>query len=82
MCGLAGFLSSHNNLSDPHTIIATMTDRVAHRGPDGSGIWCSPQNDLALGHRRLAIIDLSAGGHQPMHSQNERYVMEIGRAHV
>lgn len=52
-----------------------MTTQLQHRGPDDSGIWCDPTCGLALGHRRLSIIDLSQQGHQPMHSGCGRYVI-------
>jgi asparagine synthase (glutamine-hydrolysing) len=50
-----------------------MTDAIVHRGPDGEGHWC--EEAFGLGHRRLAIIDLSPAGHQPMISTNNRYVI-------
>jgi asparagine synthase (glutamine-hydrolysing) len=53
-----------------------MCDRLRHRGPDDDGVWVEPQTGaLALGHRRLAILDLSAAGRQPMHSACGRYTM-------
>ncbi|WYX23253.1 hypothetical protein WJ969_21550 [Achromobacter xylosoxidans] len=48
-----------------------MTDAIAHRGPDGEGCWT--EGPVGLGHRRLAIIDLSPSGHQPMRSGDGRY---------
>lgn len=50
-----------------------MTDCLAHRGPDDSGIWCDESAGIGLGHRRLSIIDLSPAGHQPMPSRTDRY---------
>ena len=66
MCGIAGFIDKKNNLSA--TILQAMTDVLAHRGPNSSGYDLYENNDLtiAFGHRRLAIIDLSVLGHQPM----------------
>ncbi len=55
--------------------VLRMTTQLQHRGPDDSGLWCDPACGLALGHRRLSIIDLSQLGHQPMHSACERYVI-------
>lgn len=52
-----------------------MTDAIAHRGPDDSGEWFAPDAGVALGHRRLSVVDLSKAGHQPMHSACGRYVL-------
>ena len=52
-----------------------MTDVLSHRGPDDSGVWIDERICIGLGHRRLAILDLSAAGHQPMFSKNNRYVI-------
>ena len=60
MCGIAGFAGRH----DPG-LLEEMTGRIAHRGPDAAGHWCDPETRVALGHRRLSILDLS-GGAQPM----------------
>ena len=70
MCGIAGLLHRDGR---PASAIALkrMTDAIAHRGPDGEGSFID--GPLALGHRRLAIIDLSAAGHQPMASDDGRY---------
>ena len=56
-------------------IVARMASTIAHRGPDGSDVWTDTQSGTALAHRRLAIIDLSAAGHQPMESVSGRYVL-------
>ena len=69
MCGIAGFVS---NRDDKNKILKNMTDRIAHRGPDNEGFYID--EDVALGHRRLAIIDLSTGN-QPMYSDDNRYVI-------
>ena len=69
MCGIAGFVS---NRDDKNKILKKMTDRIAHRGPDNEGFYID--EDVALGHRRLAIIDLSTGN-QPMYSDDNRYVI-------
>jgi asparagine synthase (glutamine-hydrolysing) len=52
-----------------------MKEAISHRGPDSSGHWISASNELALGHQRLAIIDTSVNGHQPMESHSSRYVI-------
>ena len=69
MCGIAGFVS---NRDDKNKILKKMTDRIAHRGPDNEGFYID--EDVALGHRRLAIIDLNTGN-QPMYSDDNRYVI-------
>lgn len=63
MCGILGLVSSH--LPDESILIA-MRDALSHRGPDDSGLWFSDDNKVCLSQRRLAIIDLSPDGHQPM----------------
>jgi asparagine synthase (glutamine-hydrolysing) len=52
-----------------------MTSCIAHRGPDDSGTWLDAATGIALGHRRLSVLDLSSEGHQPMASRDGRYVM-------
>ena len=72
MCGIAGILGLEG-LKDPSATVRTMTDAMAHRGPDASGHWA---DDLvALGHRRLSIIDLSRAADQPFRSPDGRYVL-------
>jgi asparagine synthase (glutamine-hydrolysing) len=56
-------------------LISRMTGQLAHRGPDDSGVWADQRAGIAFGHRRLAIVDLSPDGHQPMHSESGRYVI-------
>ena len=74
MCGIAGFLTSRNASGSLANHARAMTACIAHRGPDDDGIWTDEAAGLALGHRRLAIIDLSPAGHQPMTSACGRYV--------
>ncbi|MEW9679304.1 asparagine synthase (glutamine-hydrolyzing) [Pseudomonas sp. TE50-2] len=64
MCGISGFISKKMDI-DGLSLIKSMTDAVSHRGPDDEGLFQCGR--VALGHRRLSIIDLSADGHQPMH---------------
>src|SRR5262249_6821392 len=76
MCGLAGYLT----LKPPEAVVMRavvrqMASRLAHRGPDGHGEWVDADSGVALGHRRLAIIDVSPQGHQPMVSHSGRFVM-------
>ena len=77
MCGITGFLLLQGNGSaaEPTKVIKSMSDMLVHRGPDSSGDWTDPAAGVALGHRRLAIVDLSQGGHQPMISANGRWVV-------
>lgn len=72
MCGIAGFLNFDKKPAS-EVILKKMTDTLSHRGPDGEGQFVD--GPLALGHRRLAIIDLSAAGRQPMVSTDSRYVI-------
>lgn len=75
MCGIAGFLGPRAFQATADSVIRTMTDAIAHRGPNSGGHWSESGACLALGHRRLAVIDLSYAGFQPMHSPCGRYVM-------
>jgi asparagine synthase (glutamine-hydrolysing) len=68
MCGIAGFVGPWSP-----AIAAAMTAAIAHRGPDGDGLWSD--DGVTLGHRRLSIIDLSDAAAQPMHSASSRYVL-------
>ncbi len=72
MCGIAGYFDLRDLRSIPEGILRSMTDTLAHRGPDGSDIWRAP--GVGLGHRRLAIIDLSTGD-QPMRTPDDAHVV-------
>ncbi|HEY7754065.1 MAG TPA: asparagine synthase (glutamine-hydrolyzing) [Steroidobacteraceae bacterium] len=74
MCGIAGFLSRRPAPGIESTA-RRMGMRLAHRGPDDSGVWCDPAAGVALAHRRLSILELTAAGHQPMTSASGRYVL-------
>jgi asparagine synthase (glutamine-hydrolysing) len=73
MCGIVGCLALASDADPDQAWVAAATQRIAHRGPDDEG--CYSDHDVALGFRRLAIIDLSRGGHQPMRSADGRYWM-------
>lgn len=77
MCGIAGFFSLNNEplSQDATVIINAMVASLAHRGPDACGVWLQPEAGLALGHRRLAIQDVSPSGSQPMISACGRFVI-------
>lgn len=66
MCGIAGIITANTNELNTGRL-KTMTDVIAHRGPDGEGQWISADGRVGLAHRRLSIIDLSEAGTQPMH---------------
>lgn len=75
MCGLAGFLTNSSQDTDLKQVASNMADRIAHRGPDDRGAWSDQGAGIAMAHRRLAIVDLGAAGHQPMHSCSRRWVL-------
>jgi asparagine synthase (glutamine-hydrolysing) len=66
MCGIAGIASFTRSGSECAAVTKAMVTTLAHRGPDDSGIWPSPDGSVVLGHRRLSIVDLSPLGHNPM----------------
>ena len=72
MCGIAGVVHLDGETASP-VAVAAMADAVRHRGPDGEGQWCD--GPVGFGHRRLAIIDLSPHGRQPMISADGRLVI-------
>src|SRR5438093_13573669 len=77
MCGITGFvLAKPSQSADELTgTVMAQASALAHRGPDDHGIWVDATCGVALGHRRLSIVDLSPAGHQPMTSHNGRYVL-------
>lgn len=77
MCGFAGILDLNRRTSQAalRAGVARMTATLRHRGPDDAGVWLDPAAGLALGHRRLSIVDLSPAGHQPMLSASGRYAI-------
>ena len=75
MCGLTGIFSPAGLGQDAAEITRRMADALVHRGPDDAGVWVDAAAGIALGHRRLSILDLSPAGHQPMVSPGGRYVI-------
>lgn len=77
MCGIAGDWDFHARRSEGDTLLRLrrMTDAILHRGPDGDGFWCDPARGIGLAHLRLAIVDLTPAGAQPMISASGRYTI-------
>ena len=77
MCGIAGLLIAGRNtdLKVSELLLQAMSDRLIHRGPDGAGLWCSNAGEIGLAHRRLAILDLSEAGAQPMFAHCGRFAV-------
>ena len=73
MCGIAGLLDA--DARDLPGVLEAMTETLRHRGPDDDGLWTDPEAGIGLGSRRLAVVDLSEEGHQPMDSASGRYVL-------
>ena len=77
MCGIAGIIQVNNNgYGNAH--LKQMTDALAHRGPDGEGLWHNPGIHALLGHRRMAVIDLSEAAAQPMHYLDRYTIVHNG----
>jgi asparagine synthase (glutamine-hydrolysing) len=76
MCGFAGFLGGSALFGGGRAapLATAMAGCIRHRGPDHGGVWVDPEAGVAFGHRRLAIVDLSSAGEQPMESVSGRYV--------
>ncbi len=66
MCGICGVLAFNDSFAHDERVLCAMRDSMTHRGPDDAGLWSSPGGRVALGHRRLSIVDVSHSGHQPM----------------
>jgi asparagine synthase (glutamine-hydrolysing) len=73
MCGIAGFINLKQRDVSPRECLKAMTASLVHRGPDDEGYWFDGEAGVAFGHRRLAIVDLTATGHQPMVSASGRF---------
>ena len=77
MCGIAGIVTLNSQLVSTARL-KKMTDAIAHRGPDGEGQWVNNAGNTGLGSRRLAVIDVSAAGAQPMHFGNRYSIVHNG----
>ena len=77
MCGYSGFWNLKRNYSSNKIIkiINQMTECLSLRGPDDKGFWINKKKNMAFGHRRLSILDLTRNGRQPMISENNRFVL-------
>lgn len=76
MCGVCGFVQAGGiDQVEGRSWLIAMTDRLRHRGPDSHGHWVDAECGVGLGHRRLAIVELSPAGHQPMESVSGRYIL-------
>ena len=77
MCGVCGiaFQGQPFDLKRATARVQSMVDALAHRGPDDDGLWVDPDGRAAFGHRRLAVVDLSPHGHQPMASPDGRWIL-------
>ena len=74
MCGIGGIVGGPGaRVAGEH--LQSLATALAHRGPDGEGIWISSDGAAGLAHRRLAILDTSEGGHQPMHSSDANFTI-------
>lgn len=70
MCGICGMLGHTNGFIVDEPVVREMRDVLTHRGPDDAGTWHDPNARVALGHRRLAIVDLSSNGRQPLSNED------------
>ena len=76
MCGFSGFITTDDRvLTRAEATVNKMALAIQHRGPDYAGAWFEASSGIALGFRRLSILDLSNAGHQPMRSASGRFVM-------
>lgn len=77
MCGIAGYWAAPGQYPDRDGVVTSMMTAIAHRGPDSHGSWNDPEAGITLGHVRLAIVDLSPAGHQPMISASGRLILSF-----
>lgn len=73
MCGISGFIGNKDSNNNSTLLLEKMLSKIIHRGPDSFGIW--HEDDVYFGHRRLAILDLSPAGHQPMLSKDQNLII-------
>ncbi|HZJ12446.1 MAG TPA: asparagine synthase (glutamine-hydrolyzing), partial [Methyloceanibacter sp.] len=82
MCGIAGIVSlSDAPVENLEGKLRVMNDLIAHRGPDGEGVWCTADKTAGLAHRRLSILDLSPAGAQPMVAPNDTVLVHNGEVY-
>ena len=79
MCGITGLIKLNGDVVS-FDVLKQMTNAIAHRGPDGEGQWI--EDYIGIGHRRLAIIDPSPAGHQPMISYDGRWILSYNGGDV
>ncbi len=77
MCGICGIFTKSAARTDIESVCRQMSDSLEHRGPDDQGVWVDIEAGVALGHRRLSILDLSYLGRQPMTSNDKRYIISF-----
>ncbi len=75
MCGFAGFVNNSALTCNYAEVLKKMGRAIYHRGPDSSGEWFDEKESIGLSHRRLAVVDLTPAGHQPMYSHGKRFVV-------
>lgn len=75
MCGLTGFLFSDISENQYSDLLSQMSNKIAHRGPNDSGVWFSFDDKIGLAHRRLSILEISKAGAQPMQSPSNRFTI-------
>jgi asparagine synthase (glutamine-hydrolysing) len=82
MCGIAGIVQLDGQpIKDLAVRLSVMSALIQHRGPDGHGVWTSPNSSVGLVHRRLAIVDLSPAGAQPMAADNNTLLVHNGEVY-
>ena len=77
MCGVIGFWNfrADSSRDDSFNLLRLMSKQIEHRGPDSNGFWCDESVGIGFAHQRLAIVDLTLAGHQPMVSRSGRSIL-------